>query len=425
MRLHTADGGLSPLFVITLSMLDTALVVGLVFLFLRAHGERARDVLLGRRPAWREVAGRRRASPDRVPVALLVLALILTFAPQLHNVPRNPCEDLMRNPRDAAIFGIVVMIAGGVREEMQRGFILHRFSQYLGGGVVGVVVHSALFGLGHVRSGVGRHDCGRNARRHLGYDLPDAAQHHRADGQPRGIQPGAARQVHGAAVGIATGRDHLLDTLSRVLALSRRELLVLVCAFVLSLPAVTPRIYASDEIQYFSYLRSLWFDHDVSFENEYQYFFDRNIGRGEGLSRDVSRAVHRCRTAAELRHDRQRAVVEPVLRRCRSGDARHGRARRMASRVPMWPRSPTVRHSTGFVAILLSIAAARRLAGPGLARRRSSSGSARRCSSTCTCRRPTRTPARRLPSRCSSRSGCTCASAGPSAAPSRSACPAR
>jgi hypothetical protein len=58
---------------------------------------------------------------------------------------------------------------------------------------------------------------------------------------------------------------------------------VLVAAFVLSLPAVTPRIYASDEIQYFSYLRSLWFDRDVSFENEYEYFYQRNVGRGEGF----------------------------------------------------------------------------------------------------------------------------------------------
>ena len=67
------------------------------------------------------------------------------------------------------------------------------------------------------------------------------------------------------------------------LALSARELLTLVLLFALTLPAVTPRIYASDEIQYFSYLRSLWFDRDVSFENEYQYFFERNIGRGEGF----------------------------------------------------------------------------------------------------------------------------------------------
>jgi membrane protease YdiL (CAAX protease family) len=153
MRLPTADGALTPLFVSTLSMLDTALVVGLVFLFLRAHREDARDVLLGRRPAWREALVGISLLPMIFLVALLIIALILTFEPQLHNVPRNPVEDLMRNPRDAAVFGVVVMIAGGVREEIQRGFILHRFNQYLGGGVVGVVVHSTLFGLGHVYQG--------------------------------------------------------------------------------------------------------------------------------------------------------------------------------------------------------------------------------------------------------------------------------
>ena len=34
----------------------------------------------------------------------------------------------------------------------------------------------------------------------------------------------------------------------------------LVLLFVLSLPAVTVRFYASDEIEYFAYLRSMWFD---------------------------------------------------------------------------------------------------------------------------------------------------------------------
>jgi hypothetical protein len=63
----------------------------------------------------------------------------------------------------------------------------------------------------------------------------------------------------------------------------RRELAVLAAAFALTLPLITPRIYASDEIQYFAYLRSLWFDHDVSFENEYQHFWDAGIARGHGF----------------------------------------------------------------------------------------------------------------------------------------------
>lgn len=49
----------------------------------------------------------------------------------------------------------------------------------------------------------------------------------------------------------------------------------------MSLPAVTSRLYASDEVQYFSYLRSLYFDQDVSFENEYRYFYEHgfaNVG---------------------------------------------------------------------------------------------------------------------------------------------------
>lgn len=49
--------------------------------------------------------------------------------------------------------------------------------------------------------------------------------------------------------------------------------LVLVLAFVLSLPLVSTRIRGADEIQYFSYLRSMVFDRDLEFGNEYAYFY--------------------------------------------------------------------------------------------------------------------------------------------------------
>ena len=45
------------------------------------------------------------------------------------------------------------MIAGGVREEIQRAFILHRFSVWLGGGSLGVVIGSIAFGAGHLVQG--------------------------------------------------------------------------------------------------------------------------------------------------------------------------------------------------------------------------------------------------------------------------------
>ena len=59
----------------------------------------------------------------------------------------------------------------------------------------------------------------------------------------------------------------------------KRELLLLFALFIASLPAVTARLYSSDEVEYFSYLRSLWFDHDVSFENEYRYFYDHRVAQ--------------------------------------------------------------------------------------------------------------------------------------------------
>lgn len=153
MRLQTVDGHLSPPFVFTLSLVDAVIVVGLVLVLLRAHGESARTVLLGGRRLFREALVGILVLPMVFLIVLLVLALILTFAPHLHNVPINPLEDMLRNRRDALIFGIVVMAAGGVREEVQRGFIVHRFGQYLGGAWWGVGIYSVLFGLGHYEQG--------------------------------------------------------------------------------------------------------------------------------------------------------------------------------------------------------------------------------------------------------------------------------
>ena len=62
-----------------------------------------------------------------------------------------------------------------------------------------------------------------------------------------------------------------------------RRAWLLVLLFVISLPAVTTRLYASDEIEYYAFLRSLWFDRDLSFDNEYRYFYEHGIARGPGF----------------------------------------------------------------------------------------------------------------------------------------------
>lgn len=153
MPLQLDEGGLNPRFVFTISLVDAALVIGLVVLLLRAHHESVRDVLLGRVRLLREALVGVALIPVVFFVVVVILAVVLTYAPQLHNVARNPLEDMLGSRTDAVIFGFVVMIAGGVREEVQRGFIVHRFDQYLGGGMYGVILYSLFFGLGHYDQG--------------------------------------------------------------------------------------------------------------------------------------------------------------------------------------------------------------------------------------------------------------------------------
>ena len=47
-------------------------------------------------------------------------------------------------------------------------------------------------------------------------------------------------------------------------------------AWLLTLPLVTPKIRGADEIEYFAYLRSLVFDRDLEFGNEYRHFYERD-----------------------------------------------------------------------------------------------------------------------------------------------------
>lgn len=153
MPLKTPDGGWSSQFVIAISLIDMVLVVGLVAVFLRAHRESFSEFLIGARRPAREVLLGILLIPAAFILVIVVLALVLALKPSLHNVQVNPFERMLQTPRDAAVFAVVFMLAGGVREEIQRGFIIRRFDQYLGGGVVGLVLYSAVFGLGHVDQG--------------------------------------------------------------------------------------------------------------------------------------------------------------------------------------------------------------------------------------------------------------------------------
>ncbi|MFL5733605.1 MAG: glycosyltransferase family 39 protein, partial [Chloroflexia bacterium] len=66
-----------------------------------------------------------------------------------------------------------------------------------------------------------------------------------------------------------------------------RGFLALLVLFVAFAPLVTHRIYASDEIQYFSYTHSLFFDRDLDFSNQYLYFCNVDKVKFADFCRDL------------------------------------------------------------------------------------------------------------------------------------------
>ncbi|MPZ19116.1 MAG: CPBP family intramembrane metalloprotease [Luteitalea sp.] len=140
-------------FVVLLSLADAALVIGLVWTFLRLRGERPASVLLGNRRTLREALLGVSLVPVLLGMAGIVGLIVQRYLPRLHNVPTNPFEALLESAGSAALFAMVAIVAGGLREEIQRAFVLHRFEQHLGGARLGLAIFSLAFGLGHLLQG--------------------------------------------------------------------------------------------------------------------------------------------------------------------------------------------------------------------------------------------------------------------------------
>ena len=153
------DGQLAPSFVFTLLLADSIVVIALMILLTRRHGESPSALWLGVRPRASGALAREFAlGLALVPLVFLIVGLVMSglirLLPGLHNVETNPLERLAAGgPENAAMLGAIAILAGGVREELQRAFFLQRFEQHLGGVGLGVIVSSIAFGLGHFPQG--------------------------------------------------------------------------------------------------------------------------------------------------------------------------------------------------------------------------------------------------------------------------------
>jgi len=95
-------------------------------------------------------------------VAILPLLFLSTFLVSLlfhnffpnHISERNPLLELVRTPTDLTLLLISSIYVGGLKEELQRAFVLERFRENLGGVIPGLILWSLFFGYGHMIQGV-------------------------------------------------------------------------------------------------------------------------------------------------------------------------------------------------------------------------------------------------------------------------------
>ena len=137
-----------------LLLIDTVVVVAMMVFFTRLRGESLQALWLGSRPRFREALTGAALIPLVFLAVVVLINLLRMVAPALRSVPVNPMEQMATESlRDAVVFAFVAIVGGGVREELQRAFMLHRFERYLGGPAAGVLVLSVAFGLGHLQQG--------------------------------------------------------------------------------------------------------------------------------------------------------------------------------------------------------------------------------------------------------------------------------
>jgi membrane protease YdiL (CAAX protease family) len=134
-------------------LVESAITFLILLLITRAHREAFRNFGL-RMIRWK--------SDFLIGISLAILLLVINFGVAFifqHYLPKyalkiNPLTAIIHTPQQLALFIFAALIAGGIKEELQRAFILNRFGRYLGGTGLGLILWSLAFGAGHYVQGV-------------------------------------------------------------------------------------------------------------------------------------------------------------------------------------------------------------------------------------------------------------------------------
>jgi membrane protease YdiL (CAAX protease family) len=134
-------------------LLESTFTFLLLAAILRIHGERIRDMGL----SWDRWKSHLSLGLALVPLLFLINVIInavfRAYLPKYY-LEQNPLTTGIHTPQHLVLLIFSALMAGGIKEELQRAFILRRFHQCLGGAGMGLVLWSLAFGAGHYVQGV-------------------------------------------------------------------------------------------------------------------------------------------------------------------------------------------------------------------------------------------------------------------------------
>ena len=149
MKLMEMDIGLLAAYLLS----ESAAAFLILFILMKTRGETLSALGLNLRNWKKHVLLGVLAAPFLIIVSVVTGLAFKLFLPE-YALEKNPLLEMIRSPRHLALFITAGIVAGGIKEELQRAFILCRFKYHLGGSIAGLVIWSLVFGAGHYAQGL-------------------------------------------------------------------------------------------------------------------------------------------------------------------------------------------------------------------------------------------------------------------------------
>ena len=127
---------------------DASCTIGFLWGMQLLRGRTLKSLGWSRRGRVREIRLGLWVFPGLLLLMFLVSRLFQAFLPGWVS-EENPVLALIATPVDLVIFLAASLFVGGIKEELQRAFILSRFEDHLGGALPGLVLWSIAFGWMH------------------------------------------------------------------------------------------------------------------------------------------------------------------------------------------------------------------------------------------------------------------------------------